>query len=366
MGFMINMRENKNIIFLCADASAMGGAQRVTANVIRDFSGRADLRFTVISFFQREKQEFFPLPENVEVRYLLRNEASAEGFRFRRIFYMIRLILKVLFLSLPADSVCIGTYSQQTLCLLFLQKFLRPHKRYSVFAMEHFAYPNERPVLKVLRKLFYRFLDGVITLTGTDQKFFRTLNNNVYCIPNALPFDVVSGKNAEKTVISAGRCDPVKNYPLLLRVYSHLAPEFPDWQFLLFTDEPETLKCESPRNVKILPYTGNIRAEYQKASLYVCTSYFESFSMSICEAMACGTPAISFDCPFGPRDIITDGVDGFLVPSGDEELLIRKIRQYLSDPVMQRQFSIHALKNIQRFSPAEIHPLWHPVFRIPD
>ena len=84
--------------------------------------------------------------------------------------------------------------------------------------------------------------------------------------------------------------------------------------------------------------------------------------MVLPEAMACGLPCVSFACPCGPSEIITDGEDGFLVPPGDVRTLARRVQRLMDDESLRRSMGAEARRNIRRFSPAQVMAQWEALF----
>ena len=101
---------------------------------------------------------------------------------------------------------------------------------------------------------------------------------------------------------------------------------------------------------------------YQESSIFVLSSRFEGFGMVLIEAMACGLPVVSFDCPAGPDEIITDGVDGLLVPSGDVHALAEKLMVLMSDENLRRQLGQQARQTAQRYEMTTIANQWIALF----
>lgn len=101
---------------------------------------------------------------------------------------------------------------------------------------------------------------------------------------------------------------------------------------------------------------------YQDSSIFVLSSRFEGFGMVLVEAMACGLPVVSFDCPAGPDEIITDGVDGLLVPSGDVHALAEKLMVLMSDDNLRKRLGQQARQTAQRYEMTTIANQWIALF----
>lgn len=106
----------------------------------------------------------------------------------------------------------------------------------------------------------------------------------------------------------------------------------------------------------------DIAAKYAESSVFVLSSRFEGFGLVIVEAMACGLPVVSFDCPCGPKDIISDHVDGILVKTGDVEELARQISYLIEHDEIREQMGKRALENVQRYKIENIAILWRELF----
>lgn len=101
---------------------------------------------------------------------------------------------------------------------------------------------------------------------------------------------------------------------------------------------------------------------YQDSSIFVLSSRFEGFGMVLIEAMACGLPVVSFDCPAGPDEIITDGVDGLLVPSGDVHALAEKLMVLMTDENLRIRLGQQARQTAQRYDMTALANQWTALF----
>ena len=108
--------------------------------------------------------------------------------------------------------------------------------------------------------------------------------------------------------------------------------------------------------------TPKIVDEFAKSSIYVMSSRFEGFGLVLAEAMACGLPCVSFDCPYGPRDIITDKEDGYLVENGNIEALSKAIKQLIADEKLRQSMGEKAIINVTRYNSSNIMNRWEELF----
>lgn len=112
----------------------------------------------------------------------------------------------------------------------------------------------------------------------------------------------------------------------------------------------------------LCPPTKSIQEKYLESSIYVMSSRFEGLPMALLEAMACGVPCISFDCPYGPAEIITPEEDGILVKNGNTDELADAICRLIEDTDKRIRMGKQAQKNIQRYSREEVMKLWDELF----
>lgn len=212
-------------------------------------------------------------------------------------------------------------------------------------------------------------LDGFVVLTQKDQEAWTELDN-VTVIPNPVSFPSVKhSQYTEKRVIAVGRYCYEKGYDNLMKIWTEVQNLCPDWRMDVYGDGDSTAfkqmmdDCQIDRKrCSLNGRVSDVQSEFASSSLAVCTSRFEGFGLAIVEAMACGLPVVSFDCPWGPRSIISDGEDGILVENGNIKHFVDAMVRLMKDADALQLMGKRATINVQRFSMETIANQWKNLF----
>jgi glycosyltransferase involved in cell wall biosynthesis len=210
--------------------------------------------------------------------------------------------------------------------------------------------------------------DAFVVLTQGNIKEWKS--GNIKVISNPLSFYPAESSNLEKKkVIAVGKHCNQKGYDLLLKIWKIIVEKHPDWILEIYgsfnTDYnlielSKNLNIEN--NVKLFKPVKNIKNKFLEASIHVLSSRFEGFGMVIIEAMACGVPPISFDCPCGPSDIISNKEDGILVENGNIKSFSEALLSLIESKEKRMIMGKKAKQNVKRFLPENITEEWNKLF----
>ncbi len=235
------------------------------------------------------------------------------------------------------------------------------------------------PAWSRLRKLVYPFADELICLTeSTLSRFQRMIRVKGRVIPDLIATPPAREANQDGSfekavtggiIVGMGRLVPQKGFDLLLEAFARIAGSHPRWRLEIVGGGP--LRQELERKAQTLNiagrvhFTGEVCDPFRilsNADIFVFSSRFEGFGLALCEAMACGLPVISFDCPSGPGDIIRHGVDGILVPAQDLAALSDAMDRLMSNPEERGRLAARAPEVLVRFGKERILSLWRQLF----
>lgn len=224
-----------------------------------------------------------------------------------------------------------------------------------------------------------RFFDEQFVLKKCDKVVVLTLGDllsnwrgwkNVVVIPNPVPFKCRQPSTlTEKRVVSVGRLDHMKNVTSLINVFKKVTEKHPLWILEIFGDGPEmrslqelVSRLELNRVVRLRGFATDVKSELEKSSIFAFSSLSEGFGMALIEAMECGLPVISYDCPYGPREIVDDGEDGYLIPLNDEDMMADRICKLIEDEEFRKSMGQAARIKAQSYQIEAIVDKWMQLF----
>lgn len=216
---------------------------------------------------------------------------------------------------------------------------------------------------ELLRKRLYQYAEGIIVQTKLAKEIYakqfkRSIKLKVIGNPiREIPFN--SNIKKENIVLTVGRLIPSKNHSRLIDSFLRLGRS--DWKLLIVGGNALKMDLMEELRLKVVSlgaedriiFTDNkpdVEQFYLMSKIFVLASESEGFPNVIGEAMSAGLPVVAFDCVAGPSDMITDNVDGFLVPLHDYNMLESRLILLMSNPELAERIGNEARKSIKRFS----------------
>ena len=370
------------IVYCIQGTHNSGGMERVLSRKV-NYLAQAGHEVSIITFNQQGRKPFFELHPSVACYDLaIPYEQYQKGGILNRLALYVRLPqlhrlhrkrLEQLLLKLRADIV-VSMFNEEASFLPSIQD--GSHKILEF----HFSKHNG---LKDLRRGIWRLIDELrakkderivrpfdrfVVLTEEDATLWGALPN-LRVIPNPLPFysDSPSDCSAHQ-LLAMGRYDEQKHFDLLIDLWAQLAPDYPDWRLVIAGDgklRPEhTAQVErlGLKSVELMRPTHQVQELYRASSIYTMTSRYEGLPMVLIEAQQMGLPIVSFACPCGPRDVITDGVDGYLLEVGDHAGFIQALRRLMDSEAERQRMGAAARIASERYDLEHIMKSWLALF----
>lgn len=374
------------ILYIIDGMFNSAGRERVVANKARSLSAMGH-RITVLTTDQRGRASYYPLPDDVVIADLGINydDYYGKGIVSKLVAHksksrMFKSRLRDFLMANPQDVIValMDRYVPAIISLAGKSVTVYEH-HFNKFAMYDLRESRTKRFLQQIvysfkdwyyTRFYYKRLDIFAVLTEEDKLYWGADFKNIVCVPNSIAIDEEKTSSIEnKIVITVGRLTYQKGYDRLIDVWRGVEQKNPDWQLHIYGcgEDEEMLHGRIDeyglRNVYIFPPTSDIEDRLVEASLYVMTSRFEGLPMVLLEAMAVGLPLVSFDCKCGPKDIIEDGKNGYLIPDGNLKLMEERICSVLSDKVRMKEMSRCSKKAAWRFSHENIMERWIQLFQ---
>ncbi len=353
------------IAFLLGSINGSGGIARSTSIVAKYLSQDISNEISIISYFNS-------LTENKAVNSsILYITIFDKQINMKKGFWKARKIIHE-FLKVNDVDVLISCGA----LYFILGAVSAIGLKTKTIAWEHSNYTsnNGHSGKKYTRKIGAKISDYVITLTKMDQENYlkNIRKNNVEFIYNPIDPLLLEKEEKyrpnEKKIITVGNLNPFKNYNDLIKVAAKIFSndDFQDWQWHIFgegakREEIEKLITKNGLSSKVIlkGHANNIYNLLNNYSIYVCTSKSEGLPMALIEAKAKKLPIVSFDIMTGPRDIIADGINGYLVKPYDVDAMARKLKLLMSSDEKRKELSSNAHMDIEKFYVEECMNKWY-------
>lgn len=360
-----------------------GGMERVLLNKVSYLVREKGWNVTIVTTDQGGRPPFYPFPEEIRmidlgINYADDNDKNVllkiSGYLKRRKVHKRKLAalldkerVDIVVSLYPSESSFIPELkdgSKKVLELHFCKFFRLQYGRSGLLGL------IDRLRTKQDEKIARRF-DKFVVLTNEDKGYWGAMPN-IEVIPNAaMPMGINLSDGSAKRVIAVGRLDYQKGFDRLIQAWRIVQQHetFKDWTLDIFGqgEWKEMLqnmidKAELNKHTHINKPTNAIGKEYANSSLIVMTSNYEGFGMVLVEAMACGVPAIAFDCKCGPKDIIKNGKNGLLIANGDINGLAEAMMKLMSDRDYRKFLSGNAHRVTATYSEEAVMNQWINLF----
>lgn len=349
------------IVFILAALDA-GGAERII-----DLVSRAALAqgwdVTIVTFDRPTDPVFHQYDARVRLRRLALPVAAKGPSRIvlmmRRIWALRKLLRKERF------DVAVSFLTKVNVLALLARigtgtPMIVSERNNPLRQRSHFVW-------KLLLDRLYPTATAIVMLTERSK----------ICLPHAqrvralvIPNPMLAPRAAPRivsppTLVAVGRLTEQKGFDMLLNAFAEIADEVPNWRLKIFGEGPDRAALE--RQIErlglgsraFLPGASATPGDWVAAAdAFVLSSRYEGFANVLAEAMGSGLPVAAFDCDFGPADMITDNVDGLLVPPEDTAALAAALRRLMTDAALRQRLGAAAVAGAVRFDARQVNKSW--------
>lgn len=360
------MKTPKKIVFYCGSLSK-GGAERVFVNLAEYFKKKQYQVYLVTPVMKDNEYQLSPdiprIISDITEEELSKNRIKNFIKRYRK--------LRKIFKNLRPDLVfsCNGknNFMAQTASWGLHYKVI-----VSVVATPTVEYPTK--IMQICAKILFRFVDGVVFQTQQAMDFFPLkVRKKGIILPNSLTSEFIRCRfegERKKEIVAVGRLDDNKNYAMLIRAFKQIYDDFPEYTIKIYGEGEKRRELEElihslgmDQSIFLQGQVNDIADKIYASMLFVMTSDTEGMPNALMEAMALGLCVISTDCPCGgPKSLISNGENGYLIPVRNENALAAQLRNCLSNPDVMQQVGKKAIQIQDFLNPDVVNAKWEKYF----
>ncbi|WP_150292180.1 glycosyltransferase family 4 protein [Sphingobium estronivorans] len=355
-----------NVVFVLPGLGA-GGSEHIVSLLCNHFAAQG-WAITLIAFEEPSTEPYYPHHPDVRiVRLGMKSRRRLAASGALAMLHRQRL-LKRAFKQVRPELVVSFLTRTNILSVLAARSL---HIPVIVSERNNPALQGVGPVWGRLRRMTYPRAVGLVTMTqGAMDWFTAAMDVNGWVIPNPVPPAVTEAARRPegRTIGAVGRLVPQKGFDLLLAAFARAAPRIPDWRLVIWGEGPERAALERQRDrlgltdrVSLQGVTRTPGEWIAKADLFVLSSRFEGWGIVVGEAMGAGLPVISFDCQWGPAEMIEHGTSGLLVPNGDCAALGDAIVSLCTDEPRRAALGVAARQRMALFGHDQVLAHWQSV-----
>ena len=362
------------VLFLTDQVFLHGGVEKVLSQKANHLADVLRDEVTIITYRQQNRKSVYSFSDKIKLIDLAVDYEIAKSYfhphnlkKIPQHFTSLKKILK----DIEPDVIISSSFGPDFYFLPFLEKQIPKIKEFHSSRYFHNKNPSSAKdkLLNQLTSLTEKKYHQLVVLNESERFFYH--GNRISVIPNPSENSSVKTNLSSKKIMAAGRISPVKNFGDLIEAFSRVSEQFPDWQLHFWGEDYLGTQNSLQQKIKELGLqkqivfkgvTPDLKEEMENYSIYAMTSETECFPMVLLEALSVGIPVISYDAPTGPKHILRNEEDSFLIPYKNLDIFTEKLKQLMRDENLRMQMSEKGMTNVRRFSIEKIMQQWIDLF----
>ncbi|MFT3682732.1 MAG: glycosyltransferase family 4 protein [Ferruginibacter sp.] len=345
----------KRRIILAIPSLQAGGMERVMAELAGYFAGKEYMEVHLV-LYGLKRDIFYQLPSNIII-HKPSFEFDNSGLRIKSIFKTISFLRNTISSVQPDAVLSFGEYWNSLVLLSLLWK------KIPVFVSDR-CQPDKKlgRLQEFLRKWLYPKAAGIVVQTAIAKKIYQENigHKNIQVIGNPIrSIHTKTPVQKQNIVLTVGRLIKTKHHDELIKLFAGI--NMAGWKLIIVGDDvPKQNNLQRLKElVQQLGMTDkvilagrqqNVEEYYTTSKIFAFTSSSEGFPNVVGEAQAAGLPVVTFDCPCGPSEMITDGKNGFLIPLFDYKTFREKLELLMNDELLREKFGADGKHSVRQFS----------------